>query len=233
MTDETPIYGLDKDLDACDRIYFQLPESLRQEDRYLYGLKWFDYRFLHDVHATYLFAEAYRTAYRECFRQMIDHERAAHVKGVRSEDIFDGTQPRNYHLTGLYKGRQWADMLTMPYDAYCRIAFKWATQRSRRYLPRPTQLYSFDLLTAIQASWAEERAARLFLSTDERFKNAAYEGAKTQDDYHEWLMTQAALRANPVPYLARVLYDEEVLLESKVEARFGRATLENVRAYHS
>jgi hypothetical protein len=219
MTEE--VFGLDKSPDDAWRIYLTLTPELREEEVYLYGLKWFDYRFLNPVDATYRFAHAYREAYKQAFKVNVDHERAEYVKGVRHEEIFDFSRRRMNDTTGLWKARKWADALCMPYDVFCRVAMEWATKRgSRKYLPRPTHLYNFDLLTAIQETWKQRQEARLHIAEDEAFKNE-----------NEWLMQQACLRENPIPALARLMYADDVLLESKVAARFGQETLDKARQY--
>lgn len=230
MQSQEPIYGLDKSLDECDEIYWHLDAKVRKDDTYLFTLKWFDYRFMHSVHATYLFADAYRTAYREAFKVNFDHERGEYVSGLKGQDIFDFTKKRTNDMTGFVRARQYADMMGMPYIEYTRIAVDWAMRRTRKFLPRPCHLYNFSLLTAIQETWRDRKAGKIYVATDPLFKNEAYQSLQHQDAHHEWLLQQAALRANADHYLARMLYDEDVLLESKVAARFGAETIDRCRS---
>lgn len=229
---DTPIYGLDKTLDECDWIYAHIPAAVTREDNGLFKLKWFDYRELHSVHATYLFADAYRTAYREAFRRNYDYERAEFVSGIAGEDIFAFETKTLASTTGFIKARQWADALGMPYIEFARIAMTWAMRRQRKYPPRPSMLYSFDILTAIQETWRDRQTGQMFVAAGDQFKNQRYVGHPTQDAHHEWLLQQAALRANADHYLARVLYVDDVLLESKVEARFGADMLARIQSLH-
>lgn len=226
------IYGLDKSLDECDRIHFHVEPKLQAEENALFSLKWFDYRCMHPVHATYLFAHAYSTAYKEAFARVYDRERAQYVSGLKGEDVFDFTGKRTNGVTGIVRARQHADMLGMPYIEFTRIAFSWALRRKRDYLPRPMHLYGFDLLTAIQETWRERQAGQVFVAADPLFRNGAYDALPVQDAHHEWLLQQAALRSNRDHYLARMLYDDDVLLESKVAARFGAEQLERARRLH-
>lgn len=232
MADEQEtVFGLDKSLDECDNIFWVWLEKYRREENMLFSSKWFDYRELHVVHATYLFADAYRRAYKEAFARAFDRERAEHVKAHKgSEDIFDLGQKRSADATGYIRARQHADMLGMPYLEYARTAISWALRRRRDYMPRPCHLYEYSLLTAIQATWQDRQKGKVFLAEAPIFRNGAYAALPMQDAHHEWILQQAALRANNLYYLQNALYEADVLLESKVEARFGRDVLERVRA---
>lgn len=239
MSDEEApaVFGLDTSEEDCWRIFDRLPKPMIEDERFLFSQKWFDYRKVHSIIATFMFAEAYETAYKETYTRELDHKRGPYVKGLKNRDIFTplkdaaADRSRLTTLTGIWKSRQHADLMGIPYLFFCRSALKWTMRKSRKYIARPTQLYSFDLLTAISNDWREWIAGRAVVAEDAIFKNENYRGAPIQDAHHDWLLELAAKRENPAPLIYQLLYVDDVLLESKVEHRYGANMLERARSY--
>ncbi len=129
------IFGVDLPLEACHDIMHALPGDWTEPERWLMTSKWFDYRFMHPVQATYLFTDAYRRVYKQMYATTFDRDRADYVKGIKAEDPFDLSK-RNTDRAGLWKARQMADGLCMPYDLYIGIAMHWSLRKCRKeYLP--------------------------------------------------------------------------------------------------
>jgi len=59
-------------------------------------------------------------------------------------------------MSSLYRARQVADALGMPYQAYVRFAFEWCEKSNWANLPQPNQLYGDRLTTHIAARWERE-----------------------------------------------------------------------------
>jgi len=240
MTTEPVIYGMNTTGDEACEIMFRLAArnaELVANERWLNATKWFDYRFLNPVQATYLYAHAYRKVYREKYAAHFDTAGAEYVKGLRSEELFDFTV-RNPNRVALWNGRQAADALTMPYELYISIAMEWHLRvKKRDYLPRPNQLYnvenernSFPLLTSIYNAWVERYTAVLYLAEDERYSIQMYQGLPCQDAYHEWLLYQAGLRSNPTFVLHEMVYGRRALHIEKVALRFGGDMVDKIAA---
>lgn len=192
----------------------------------LFASKWFDYRYLHPVEATYLYAKAWEASWRRAFSRVIDDAKAPYVKCYKSHDVFDlkGTV-----LTGLWRGRQVADAIGMPYQAFCDLTFE-ETLRfwQRSHLPRPTQTYASRLIEPVVAKWEELQGARLYVGEHERFKNANYANTEIQNAHHEWLFDQAFRRGSCHSVLADFIWGRELLPEQKVLNRLGKERFEQV-----
>lgn len=225
---EQIVFGTDLPLEACHDIMHALPDEWTEPERWLMASKWFDYRFMHPVHATYLFTDAYRRVYRQMYASTYDRAKADYVKGIKAEDPFDLAK-RNTDRAGLWKARQMADGLCMPYDLYIGIAMTWSLRKCRKeYLPRPTHLYNFDLLTAVSDTWKDRQSGILYVAKDERFKNERYQASPIQDAHHEWLLEQVSKRSNIVYALKGLIFDEQVLPAEKARARWGDVVMSRI-----
>lgn len=228
QTEGEAIFGIDLSLEACHDIMFALPDEMTEPERWLMTSKWFDYRFMHPVHATYLFTDAYRRVYKQMYATTFDREKAEYVKGIKAEDPFDLSK-RNTDRAGLWKARQMADGLGMPYDLYIAVAMTWSLRKCRKdYLPRPTHLYNFDLLTAVSDTWKDRQTGILYVAKDQRFKNERYQASPIQDAHHEWLLEQVSKRSNIIYALKGLIYDEQVLPAEKAQARWGDVVMSRI-----
>ena len=60
--------------------------DLFAEESSLYDTKWWDYKPLHPLHATYLFAEAYIAAFTRAMRQRKDEKVAHYIKPLKARN---------------------------------------------------------------------------------------------------------------------------------------------------
>lgn len=215
-------FGTQFDDEALDNIMFthirhEKREKLSEIERGLAQSKWFDYRFMPPTLATYLYAKAYDDVLREMFRRHIDSSRARYVKAFKTQDPLKDTAVR----TGLWKGRQIADALCMPYPLYIEIVMETALRIKRNYLPRPQQLYSQPLVDAAGAAWEERLEARYWAGEDRRFTNDAYQGAPAQDAHRAWVIGQIARRGYSEHLLARAVWQDQNLTEQSALLNFG------------
>lgn len=191
----------------------------------LFRKKWFDYRFLHPVAATYLYAHHYERAYRNAFGRNIDRNAAEHIKVLKHEDLF---QCKQEFITSIWRGRQIVDAIGAPYDfaieSGIRNTLRWWKQR---HLPRPGQIFNDWVCETIVAEWEERKKAATPYSDHLEYRTQNYVGSRDQNDHHEHLLELADLRGNPEPLLSR-FYENELLPIEKIEARFGAATAERI-----
>jgi hypothetical protein len=144
----------------------RIPREYLAEELALTVAKWPGYRFFSPLEATRLFHPAYVTGYRQHVARNFDVERAAHL---RIGAHLDFKRP-NRHLTQLWRARQHADRLGMPYPAYIEFTFDFAARRTRKQPPQPNQLApskkAHDAWHALLADyWTAERH-RLWLSKE-------------------------------------------------------------------
>lgn len=222
---EEEIFGVDVSALDADRLMneFIRKDWLEIEVPLAHG-KWFDYRFMNPVAATYLFAHEYKKVYRDAYRRNIDTMRGDYVKPL-PDDLFRPKRPTAHSkavITWIWRARQVADAMGMPYDIYLQRAYHWLTRYWRRgHLPQPSHLYT-DLVTDRTAiDWDEYQRARLYYSKLPAFKNAEFDGrVKAQTDHREWLFSQASLRGNSPDILAHLI-DEELLPAQTIYSRLG------------
>jgi len=203
----------------------------------LYETKWWDYRHLHPVTATYLFAHEYNKAYQFIVKRCRDVERGAYMKGFKGKDIFEVKQVKRKNkqtgeveikeseeITAFWKARQSADRLGIRYDFYIRKAMMWAEDRNWRNIPRPIHLYSDDLIEHLQECWTEERAARLQSAMAENYLLENYSAHPDQDAYREWAFDQVSHRRHKEFALHHFLQRGQVPEGAAIE-RFGSDTV--------
>lgn len=198
-------------------------------ERDLFASKWFDYRTLHPLQATYHFADVFATVYREFYGEAFDHDRAQHINAVK-HDIFAVEKTRRSKSSGLWRCRQVADAAGVPYGVFLRSAYRHRLRYWRqKFLPQPVHLYSEDVMERVIDDWEQEQRIRLYVAENPVYQNQAYTGLPHQNAHHEWLFTQAQLRSDPPATIARFL-DDGLLPIAKVEQRCDSETLERIRA---
>jgi hypothetical protein len=192
--------------------------------------KWFDYRFLHPVQATLVYANAFQKAYRDAFSRVIDRAAGEHIQIVNEAEFFEKNKP--VKVSGLWRGRQIADAIGMPYEIYTALAMKHALNYwKQRHLPQAQQLYSERIVERVVDEWAERQKAILLFSTLPIYRNERYLGTRPQNDHHEWLFAQAELRPHRNELVARFAFQEAILPIEKVESRYEAGVLDEIRAF--
>jgi hypothetical protein len=253
MTDEV-IYGLDTSADDAARLMFQfINNDWIKVETALYTGKWFDYRFLNPVQATYLYAHHFVRCYRAAFSRNIDSIKGPNIRIVLDEDMFhirEGATKkdvarRKQQISGLWRGRQVADAMGMPYDVYLDRAFHWTLRYwQQRHLPRAQQLYGDIATDRAAIDWDEYQNHKLYFSRLPQYQNTAYEAItaqmndgdfegkilQSQNAHHEWLFEQAERRGNHPEVLSRMIFDDKVLPEIKVRGRLNAELFQRVLA---
>ena len=229
MTDQ--IFGLNLDHMECDRIWSLL--GFKKEwstfEVPLFGSKWFDYRLLHPVQATYLFAHKLTETYKRAYAENFDESRAAYVRGFTGSDVMMNSKPGV--ASGMWRARQHADAIGCPYEVYLQIVVDKLMRLNRSAMPFVTELYQGWVVEAAQIGWEERQAGRLYLAEHEAFRNQNYVGLGYQNAYHEWLFAQAGKRDSLPRWLGRFVFRDEILPAEKVIARYGHDMLESAREY--
>lgn len=225
MDNPSEFFGHDRGLVECEVLAIKSvdPRFLKLEAE-LFESKWWDYRRLHPVIATYLFAHEYNNAYQWIVKRCRDIERGQYMKGFKGKDIFEGKE-----VIAFWKARQSADRLGMRYDFYIRTAMKWAEDRNWRNIPRPIHLYSDDLVEHLKEKWAEEARARLQSATAECYRIDSYSAHPDQDAYREWAFEQVSRR----PYKEFALHhymQHGQVCEQLAETRFGNEIVRRAKA---
>lgn len=221
--------GLDQ---AKDRIrgLVQIAGIIRPEDfereRELHATKWFDYRFISPVAATHAFAVAYQAAFKANWAK---HEDQAESMRVRGLSLGWRTDPGEF--TSLWRARQHADLLGVPYWFYVQQCFDLWRSRRVTQIPRPNQLYAKSwlrqLTERIQAAWAVRQRELPHYSILPQYQSAAFREIAAQIAHVEWSRRCVDLGAND--RLFAVMIDRGLLSEAYAEAAFGRERVERAK----
>lgn len=199
-------------------------------DRMGWEKKWFDYRHMTLLQATVAYMEAYAVVYKRIYARVYDRERAEHINPLHVDNILAALRPGGQadpkkvtkakkQLIGCWRGRQIADMLTMPYDVYIDLAFTYRMNHwKQNNMPQPQQLYGDYVVEKIAERWEELQASRLFLAEHSCYLVQNYQDLPQQNHYHEWLFKQAKLRSNPAEFIGRFV-EENMLPLEKVKSR--------------
>lgn len=228
-------FGAHLDYTTLDRLKFTKVNHvekarLQAQERALYGNKWFDYRFMHETLATFLFARAYGQVAKTIYGRHIDVRRVQWFQALKNEDVFRLAVPVQ---TGLWRARQFADALGMPYELYIEIAMERLMRYKRPFLPRPQQLYSDDAVQAARDGWHEYQGAKLYVATDVRYRNRYYRGWVHQDDHRKWVIDQLARRPDPASMIATYLWKYPVITPELVVNRWGSDMLARAHSFCS
>lgn len=205
----------------------------------LFQSKWFDYRFMTPLQATRVYIQKYDDVFRHHYAKTIDSEAAKHVRTVSIEGIFDGLKApessthkkAKTQFTACWFGRQLADAMGMPYDTFINLAFEVRLKYwNRAYLPQPQHLYSEMVEERAGARWKELQEGRLYTSDHPAYIGENYQNLPVQNDYHEWLISQALTRANSGEMLGRFI-NQNILPAEKVKSRVEPGMFEIARTY--
>lgn len=200
-----------------------ISKKFQSFDLDLFSTKWFDYRFMTPFEATKEYISVYGAVYKTIYARELDRARAEHVKPIDFDRMREGLNrdetKAKRQFTGCWRGRQFADAIGMPYALYIELAFTYRMRAwNRTHLPQPEHLYHPIDLEKVQNRWEELLPTKLWTSDHPGYLVQNYVGAPAQDDYHEWLFKQAALRTNMPECLARLVHMDQLPLP-KVRAR--------------
>jgi hypothetical protein len=187
-------FGLDTGRDEAARIMNRwIKNEWVTVETALYRGKWFDYRFMNPVQATYLYAHEFVKAYKQAYATNLDSNTARFVKPLDVERMFVEPEPKQdetekefrkraashkMRTVGIWRGRMVADAMGMPYPIYLELAFHWTLRYwQQRHLPRPQQLYSDLVVERATIAWEERQQAEFYYSDLPQYKNGLYREA--------------------------------------------------------
>jgi hypothetical protein len=244
--DGKTIFGTDLDFDRCDELMFDFYlkklrisaekgpsysnfrkfDELTHLETALFRKKWFDYRYLHPVAATYLYAHHYQVVYRQAFKRHISRDISEHIKVLKDEDLFNCPQR---FVADMWRGRQIADAFGAPYNFVIEAGIRHTLRFwKQKYLPRPGQIFSDWVCDLIAAEWDEWKRVRAPHADHFEYRLPHYVGTRDQDEHHDHLLDLAGARSDPTALLSRFV-DQELISLDKIGARFGDHLVERMR----
>lgn len=219
-------FGSDLSADDCDLLALaHIPAEARKDEASLFDRKWFDYRHLHPVQATYLYAAQYQKAIEAIYAETKDIRTVGSIKAFEPEDIFKGRE-----LLAFWFARQACDRVGCRYEFALRFIMRRFADRGWHIFPRPNQCYSLELVLDIQDAWKAECATKLQFPRHPRFKNPEFVGHDDQVAYRQWLIDQIKERgAHMHRGLSRALSEGCLTKEEALEA-FGESVVRRAAA---
>ncbi|WP_182085965.1 hypothetical protein [Aureimonas sp. ME7] len=175
-----------------------MPDILEREQEVAQS-KWFAYRFASPMVATKLFAEIYRREFKNYIRVNGDVALAQQAKAL-SMAIF--SKPSS-SLTQLWKARQRADEIGVPYDVLIEFGFRFAGGRVWKHAPRPSQLFGTKgSPVAWQLEFNKFLGDRMPLAIDRlmdlpQYRVENYRGLVAQDEFRALLLARLAVASGP------------------------------------
>ena len=177
---------------ADERTIALIPHELLAPEVQLFTKKWYDYRRLHPMVATYYFVSCYSEAYRQAMVKAFDCERGQYRKGVKG-DFLDKKERLSF-----WRLRQMADGMGMPYPVFLRACMShYLDDTGWLHVPRPSHLGSGTATVAAYEEWNDLCRHRLQIPADPFYRADAYIGHPYQDECEAWLLEQAQRRENP------------------------------------
>lgn len=210
---------------GLEQLALQIPADHRTTTAETMATCWFDYRELHPVIKTYMFAEEYRKTARMFYAMYVDAETASSVNGFSPDDIFKSTD-----RAAMWKARELVDSLGIPYTFALLFAKQWAYERGIKRWLRPNQLYSEELEVDLRNAWSAKVKTILTFSQDARYKtdpgaDIIRDGPSFVNEHRAFIVCQVRARAGAgrIDHLlvARLL-SERLLTKGEVEAEFGK-----------
>jgi hypothetical protein len=220
-------YGSELTVADCEMLALsRVGPALRVAESLLFTRKWFDYRALHPVQSTYLFAHEYAEAVRRAYGRQKDMRTLDTVKGFDVESLFESRE-----LTAMWRARQAFDAIGCRYEYGLDNIMKRFCDRGWKVFPRPNQLYAEEVILDVRDAWRRECQAVTQLAKHERFHTAQFIGHPDQIAYQAWQIERIKTRGgNRAMLLARLL-QEHVLSEQMIAAEFGDGTLAQAKRF--
>lgn len=209
-------YGSDFPLKVLELKGLRIDPSHREHQADLMRKRWFDYRLMHPVLATYWFAHLYQEHTRLFYIECVDIRTAEDARGFSPDDIF-----MSRDMTSMWLARSAADELGLPYEFVLRFAKKRFLERAMRSFPRPNQLYGEEFELDVRDAWEEQLRRQLTFAKLPRFRASNFRGELDQAQHVNFIVAQ--IRSRPPsswPGLLRRCINEDLLSLDMARSRF-------------
>ena len=192
--------------------------------------RWFAYRSMHPVTATYLYAHLYKKHVVTFNERYVDIETASDARAFTPDDIF-----KSRDMTGMWNARACSDRVGCPYAVTLEFASKRAFERTFQRYPRPSQLYGQEFEMDLIDHWRALNSYSLTHCEDEPFTQAHQWSRQSQEppqavrDHATWLINAVKARGAPSHHLLGRLMAADVLHASWLDADFTAQEIEDAK----
>lgn len=215
-----------------------IPSKYWLRESELFGSKWWDYRIMHPMQATYYFVDAYKRAYKVAYGRRQDTEASQWLKVFAKDDFLEGAASTR---TALWLARQQADEIGCPYNFFCSRAMHYAERRDWAMLPRPQAMYSnkpmyqsdMTIAQVVEREWETKCKTELTYSTADFYLTDNFVNNVHQRQHQRMLIERISNNPSKVMMIANLVYEQQILLEAVVKEALpdGSDLLERAKAY--
>lgn len=219
-------YGHDLDKKLIEVRGLKIDPAHRANEPALMTRRWFDYRDMHPVLATYLYAHHYKEQTARYYEAMVDIRTPERARAFTPDDIF-----MSRDLTSMWLARASADRLSLPYPFVMRFAQARFFERAQRQFPRPNQLYGEEFEVDLLAAWKEQIGRQLTYASSPRYKAHNWCGQLAQAQHVRFVVEQVKARPAPRHRLIARLMAEDVLSYQQAASNFGAQEADAAETY--
>lgn len=198
----------------------------RQDEPELMQRRWFDYRDMHPVLATYEYARCYKTQTRKFYEMNIDIRTVEDARAFTPDDIF-----MSRDITAMWLARRAADALGVPYPFILQFAQDRFLSRAQRTFPRPNQLYGEEFELDAKAEWGARLDRQITYGSTARYLASSYKRHPYQDEHIDFLIKQVARRQGSKHRLLARLFHEDRLTPTMAAAHFSEEEVSAAERY--
>ena len=125
-----------------------IPHKESVKESAVMDTRWFDYRRLHPMQATFYFVECYARMYGESVAKAFDHKKRF-SRGFKGKSFLDSREKLSF-----WKLRHLIDKFGIRYDFFMREAMNWYFKRGWLHLPRPAHIAcNEELFADVLLAW--------------------------------------------------------------------------------
>lgn len=220
----------------CDNLAFDhyeilmingIPKKERKSETELMTTKWFDYRLMHPMYATYYFYHLYVKEFQAFWRKAINFEAAEFIYPFKGDGRLDFMKARE--KLSIWRLRQKADLLGIRYDFFLKTAFNkiHRMQAGGRIIPpRPAMFNNEELLAEIVNEWSAMCKASLQFACSPYFQVINFNNSLIQREHEQFVMRQVEQRTIPYYSLSSCLHQYEIVSIEAALQRFEPQTVQ-------
>lgn len=232
-------FGRDWSCEECEWVALQVIDvKYHRKEGMLYRSKFWDYKMLHPIQATLLFAEHYKDALKMAISKQHDYYAGRNYKGLKRDNLLEcGARV----ITGMHKARQVSDEYGIPYNFWCYRAMDYAMTVKLPHLPQPNMLYSrnpkgfekISMVDSIVRDWASVQRDQVFLSRESFYTIDNYCSNRYQLEHQRYLINRIrASNAKPA-MIAKYALEERLIFPELIQKEFGQSMLNQAKKFVS
>jgi hypothetical protein len=205
----------------------KVPLKDRKKESELMASKWFDYRLMHPMMATYYFYHLYVQEFQAFLAKTVNRDTATFIFPFKGEARFDFLKARE--ALSIWRLRQQADLLGIRYEFFLKTAFNKMYRmiaNGRVVPPRPAMFNKVEFLSEIHIEWEAMCKAVIQFACSPYFTVSCFENSLMQLDYESYMVRQVWSRRIPYYSLSACLHKYEAIRIERAFKEFDPQTIQ-------